>query len=606
MDKVKKVKMGGGAVDPVAALVDAGARSFVDRVAPDVLEEHPNGMRIGKVWMRGYYIADLPPGVRLDADRLLRPGADTWVSMFIRPLPPDVAATLCRRQTELVGTEIFDRRRGALGSPRRQAQIEAIAQAREEVEVRGRPIFHLSVYMAVYAASPELLEEVCRRVEDYMRGLRVAFYPARWMQPAVEYALLPAGTDRLRMVRNMTAGALGPLFPFTRRTYYDPQGFPYGVHGDSGTWVILDPFGPEVSNASHLIVGMPGMGKSAYLKRFIELAGVLGHRVIVVDLEGEYRSLVEDLGGAYLSLSRTCPHSINLLEPGVEGEDPFGGVLSALIGFLGLALGRPLAAVERQSIIPYCYHTLLERAGVDIEQRETWRPERPPTLRDLQHLMEEEGGTAAELAQLLYPYTSDNLYGNLFSRPTSVDVGRTPVVGFSLQGVSPDMLAPFMWLVVSLVWREITSAGGGQPVHLVIDEGWYLMRHPDVGMGLADMARRFRKHNAALHLATHFAGDLAGSEHAKAIRGAVGHVILFAQQPDEAEEIGKLFGLSSVEVVRLRVFGKGEALLLWNGGRYRIPLYIPLDPRRRWLFETGAEQMRERVVRQGVQPKTVE
>jgi hypothetical protein len=593
--------------EPVEAiLLDAGARDFVDQVAPTVYEEHADRMRVGDVWMRGYYVADLPTGVRLDADRFLRPGADTWVSIFIHPLPPEVAATLHRRRTELAGSEIFDRRRGALGSYGRQTQLAAVEQALQEIEVGGRPIYHFSLYMAVIAASEELLEEVCRRVEDYMRGLRVAFYRARWMQPVLEYSLLPAGTDRVRTVRNMTAGALGPLFPFTRRTYYDPAGIPYGLHAVNGTWVVLDPFGPEVSNASHLILGMPGMGKSAYLKRFLELAAVLGHRVVVVDLEGEYRPLVEDLGGTYVALSRTCPHSINLLDPGLGDEDPFGAALSTLIGFLGIAVGRPLTPVERQSIVPYCYHALLQKAGVDVDRPETWRQARQPTLDDLRRLMEEERGPAAELARLLYPYTSDNLYGRLFSRPTNVDISRTPVVGFTLQGVSEEMLAPFLWLVVSLVWREVTAAGGVQPVHLVVDEGWYLMRHPDVGRELGDMARRFRKHNAALHLATHFAQDLVTSEHAQTIRGAVGHVLLFGQQPEEARQIGELFGLSEVEIARLRSFGKGDALLLWNGGRVRVPIYVPLDPRRKWLFETGPEQRQAEAIRRGVKPVVVE
>lgn len=596
--------------DPVETILEdalaAGGRNFVDQVAPTVYEEHSDCVRVGDVWMRGYYVADLPAGINLDAERFLRPGADTWVSFYVRPLPPEVAATLHRRRTELAGTEIFDAKRGSLGSYGRQAQLAAVDQALQEIEIGGRPIYHFSLYMTVVAASQELLDEVCQHVEDYMTALRVAFHRARWMQPTLEYSLLPAGTDRIQMVRNMTAAALGPLFPFTRRVYYEPEGFPYGMHAVNGTWVILDPFAPGMANSSHLILGRPGTGKSAYLKRFVELSTVLGHRVIVVDLEREYAPLIEDLGGTYISLSRTCPYSINILDPGLGDDDPFGAALSALIGFMGIAVGRELTAVERKSIVPYCYHALLEKAGIDIDDASTWHTARQPTLSDLQRLMEEEGGPAASLAQLLYPYTSENLYGHLFSRPTNVDISQTPVVGFTLQGVSEEMLAPFLWLVVSLVWREVTAAGGVQPVHLVVDEGWYLMRHPDVGVALADMARRFRKHRAALHLATHFATDFVASQHAQVIRGAAGAVVLFGQQAEEAKDIGALFGLSEVETARLRSFGQGDALLIWDGGRFRVPIYVPLDPRRRWLFETGPQQRQAETIRRGITPTVVE
>ncbi len=607
LNLLRRLGRDGDEREPVETiLLDAGARDFVDQVAPTVYEEYADHVRVGDVWMRGYYVADLPPGAHLDAERFLRPGVDAWVSFYIRPLPPEVAATLHRRRTELAGSEIFDRRRGALGSYGRQAQLAAVDQALREIEVGGRPIYHFSLYMVVVAASEELLDEVCQRVEDYMKALRVAFHRARWMQPALEYSLLPAGTDRIQMVRNMTAGALGPLFPFTRRVYYEPDGFPYGLHAVNGTWVIMNPFARGMTNASHLILGRPGTGKSTFLKRFVELSAVLGHRVIVVDLEREYAPLIEDLGGTYISLSRTCPYSINVLDPGLGDEDPFGAALSALIGFMGIAVGRELTAVERKSIIPYCYHSLLEKAEIDVDDPTTWEQARQPTLDDLRRLMEEEGGPAAQLAQLLYPYTSDNLYGHLFSRPTNVDIGKSPVAGFTLQGVSEEMLAPFLWLVVNLVWREVTAAGGLQPVHLVIDEGWYLMRHPDVGVALGDMARRFRKHNAALHLATHFATDLVASQHAQVIRGAAGVVVLFGQQPEEAKEVGNLFGLSEVEIARLRGFGQGDALLLWDGGRAHIPIYVPLDPRRKWLFETGPEQRQAETMRRGVVPTVVE
>ena len=598
------------AVDPIDALLDsalaAGARDFVDQIAPTVYEERSDCARIGDVWMRGYYVADLPAGATLDAERFLRPGADTWVSFYIRPLPPEVASTLHRRRTELAGTEIFDQRRGSLGSYARQAQLAAVDQALQEIEIGGRPIYHFSFYMMVVAATEELLEEVSQRVEDYMTALRVAFYRARWMQPALEYSVLPAGTDRLQAVRNMTAAALGPLFPFTRRAYYEPEGFPYGLHAVNGTWVILDPFAPGMANASHLVLGRPGTGKSACLKRFVELSAVLGHRVIVVDLEREYEALIEDLGGTYISLSRSCPHSINILDPGLGDDDPFGAALSSLLGFMGIAVGRELTAAERKSIVPYCYHALLEKAGIDIDDASTWATGRQPVLSDLQRLMEEEGGPAAQLAQLLYPYTSENLYGRLFSRPTNVDISQTPIVGFTLQGVSEEMLAPFLWLVVSLVWREVTAAGGAQPVHLVVDEGWYLMRHPDVGIALADMARRFRKHRAALHLATHFADDFVASQHAQVIRGAAGVVVLFGQQSEEAQAVGQLFGLSEVEIARLRSAGQGDALLVWDGGRIHVPIYVPLDPRRRWLFETGPVQRQMETERRGITPTVVE
>lgn len=598
---------GGDEAEPMAGLlVDAGARGFVDAVAPRELEEGKDWMQIGEVYMRGYYLADLPAGSELLGENLIRPGrVDAWTSMFIRPLPPETAVTLHRRRTELAGTEVFNARRGSMGSYGRRAQLQAVDEGIQEMELGGRPLFHLCLYMMLVASSKEVLEEISTRVEDHVQALRVPFHRATWMQQQVEYSVLPAGTDRVVAApRNMTAGALGSFFPFTRQVYYEPGGFPYGVHADDGTWVILDPFGPDVANSSHLIVGRPGLGKSAFMKRYMEIAALLGHRVFVIDREREYQALVEDLGGVYITLSRGCPWSINVLEPGI-GDDPFNVALSHLIGFLSIAVGRPLSAIERRTVIPGCYHGLLETMGIDIDDPEGWDG-RVPTLADLQDYMQERGREAEEIARLMYSYTSPKRFGSLFSQPTNVDAAQAPVIGFSLQGVDDDMLPAFTWAVATLVWQEVTRAGGVQPVDLFVDEGWFLMRYPDVAQELSDMGRRFRKRMAALHLATHFADDLVRSSHAQTVRGAATNVVLFGQLPEEAKLIGEMFSLSPVEVHRLRTAGKGEALLLWNAGQAHIPLFVPLDPRRLPLFETGAAQAAEAALREGVTPTVVE
>jgi hypothetical protein len=90
------------------------------------------------------------------------------------------------------------------------------------------------------------------------------------------YSLLSMGTDRLRTWRNMTADALGAMFPFTKKVHYDPEGHHHGIRKYNGTWVVLNPLAPEMDNASELVLGRPGRGKSAYFKQQIDLLVTLG------------------------------------------------------------------------------------------------------------------------------------------------------------------------------------------------------------------------------------------------------------------------------------------------------------------------------------------
>ena len=51
-----------------------------------------------------------------------------------------------------------------------------------------------------------------------------------------------------------------------------------------------------------LVYGMMGSGKSTLLKKLIETQTLFGDYVRVLDPSGEYRGLVQELGGKYLSL----------------------------------------------------------------------------------------------------------------------------------------------------------------------------------------------------------------------------------------------------------------------------------------------------------------
>jgi acid phosphatase family membrane protein YuiD len=87
----------------------------------------------------------------------------------------------------------------------------------------------------------------------------------------------------------------------------------------------------------------------------------------------------------------------------------------------------------------------------------------------------------------------------------------------------------YLWLITNLVWTAVSAAAAAQPIHLFVDEGWHLLQYAGTAAELGAMARRFRKHYAAIHLATQFGQDLARNSDAEVIHDAVGIVTLFEQ-----------------------------------------------------------------------------
>jgi len=86
-------------------ILRSGEQTVVDHLAPSVLVEEPDCFQVGgDVWGRAYFVADLPPGMVLNVETVLRFAGDTWWSWFIYPEPEtEIHPALKHRRTTLYG-----------------------------------------------------------------------------------------------------------------------------------------------------------------------------------------------------------------------------------------------------------------------------------------------------------------------------------------------------------------------------------------------------------------------------------------------------------------------------------------------------------------------
>ncbi len=590
-DALKKVAPG-VMVEPVPGqdALRAGETTLQDDLAPSDLELKPDSFRMGNIHGRVYFIYDLPAGKTFDPTLLYHFPAQTWMSQFIWPEDEaQVREALKRRRTVLAASRIDDARQGRLGSFTRDRELGGAEAQLAELELQGETVYQMGWYIAVFASDAAGLDETSRRFEDALKRADASFYRASSLQEQGIHSLLPTGTDRLRRTRNMTSRAIGGMFPFVRKTYYEPErGMHLGVHRHTGTWVVLDPFASEVANGTMVVLGQSGRGKSTFFKSFVDTAVPLGHRVFAIDLENEFRPLCDDLGGVYIDMTRRGGNTINVLDLNPLAPDAPGEGLSVLKGFIRVAIGRKLSEIERNVVIHNAYMRLLRSAGIDFNNPATWGKPAPllsDFVAELRNVEQKQIGEG--LAACLIPYT-EGLYGQDFDRPTNVDVHGNPLVVFGLRGVSEDMLPLRIWQIQNFVWSHVIVPGQRQPTHVIVDEGWHLLRHEGMVADLAAMARRFRKYYAALYLATHFVEDMLRSPDAKAICDTADMVVLFGQKPSAVESLGALFGLNKAEMAELPRMGRGEAILI--RGQTHIPLYVPVPPERAELYSTSPKR----------------
>ncbi|MFD0409950.1 ATP-binding protein [Kitasatospora sp. NPDC127116] len=125
-----------------------------------------------------------------------------------------------------------------------------------------------------------------------------------------------------------TTDEVAGLFPFVLGAPLPAEGVPIGPDLLTHELVCFDPagwVGKLVQNPGVWVQGQPGCGKSALVKRICLVYSSYGHMVVVPgDVKGEYRELVEALGGQVVRIGRGLDR-INPLDSG-----PLRGRLSSL------------------------------------------------------------------------------------------------------------------------------------------------------------------------------------------------------------------------------------------------------------------------------------
>ncbi|MCC6192523.1 MAG: ATP-binding protein [Anaerolineales bacterium] len=692
---------------PQDVKLDQAARDpekLADLLAPALIEEHEHYLRVGEVVARGYLLYDFDPRAPVDLAAIVALPLDTTHALYLTAADPvQIRQQFKETETELKASTLVDARRGAITDWGRQAAIQSVEAARAELEIALQAPYFLHWYVLVWANDLAGLDRQCREFETALKVKDIRFYPATRRHLSVLQSTRPLARPAYKLKpRNMSAESLGSFFPFVRREYLDPEGWHFGLHRGNGLFVALNPFERGQSNASELVIGAPGGGKSVYLKQAIETVLALGHRVFVIDPEREYLRLAIDFHAPYVELgkhsepkrlelpagpegyrdglvalgelyealsaaplaeiqvqaltqsyqavcaaagilpdqpatwSRPVPplaalvsalaasgtpdaqelarvlryaealtggQVLNIMDLNLASENPWTSAAESLAAFVEAILGEHLDAPAFNALVE-CYQTTMEKWGFRADDLAHGQARRAaPTLSALVDTLTAHANPRSQaLAQVLLQYAY-GLYADLFNQPTTVDVGQAPLVVFGMRSLRENVertLAPvFAWQVLRLVWNEVVAGGAAQPVHLFIDEAWYLLEQPGAAHRLERMARSFRKYNAALHLATQDTHRLVSSPEARVIAEIARIKMLFGQESDSAvRRLGDLFGLSPAEQSDLLHVRKGEGLLLF-GNDVRLPLYVAVNPLRLARLATNREQQQAVAIASG-------
>jgi hypothetical protein len=437
-----------------------------------------------------------------------------------------------------------------------------------------------------------------------------------------------------------TTTQLCGLFPFVAGSGTPAAGTPVGRHQLWGEVVCLDPLAwlraGLVTNPGVFVLGQPGTGKSALVKRLVTGAVAFSTRVLILgDTKPDYTPLVRYLGGQVIRIGRGLDR-INPLDAG-----PLGAALRTMTGpdaeqlrqevrSRRLSLLLALATLIREARISNAEEVILGRAIDLLDDRSPGLA--APTVADVLRVIEEgpdilRSAARAATAQryqdrvgelvftldLLCTGSLAGVFDGPTSQPINLDAPAVSVDISAVKAAGDKLLTAAMLCTWSYGFgcvdaaSALTEAGGGpRRSYLgVMDELWRALRGAPGLVEHADSLTRLNRAKGMAHIMiTHSLADLdalATEEDRAKARGFMDRsaiTILAGLPPRELARVNEITPLTGPErglvaswsapesyQAGARHPGRGKYLIK-TGERLGIPVQLTLVGPEFLLYDT--------------------
>lgn len=200
------------------------------------------------------------------------------------------------------------------------AQLEMIESYFSEINRGGNAMKLIALRIFVPGGSLAVCEANALRVRGDIEALtckaavfldegksdwRAMFLPMQKQQTS-QYRRKPQG---------VLASQLGYGLGFSYQQIADPNGYDYGSTGTFGpAFIDFGTTTPQRENYNGVVSGSTGSGKSTFLKKLIVDRAMRGDYARVFDVVGDFRTLINHLGGRVVSFGGASGYMINVFQ----------------------------------------------------------------------------------------------------------------------------------------------------------------------------------------------------------------------------------------------------------------------------------------------------
>ncbi|MGN1332867.1 MAG: VirB4-like conjugal transfer ATPase, CD1110 family [Lachnospiraceae bacterium] len=342
------------------------------------------------------------------------------------------------------------------------------------------------------AATRKELEDNIFELQNILEGFSCKLIRLDNRQEQGFMSSLPLGNNTIEVKRTFVTKDIASLIPFTTKELYSSKGQYYGMNSLSNNVIMVDK--KRLVNPNSLIFGMPGYGKTFFVKREIfDVFLKTSDDILIIDPEGEYEWLVKSLGGQVIKVGLNSPIYINPMEIDLtcnkndEDYEPIAAKCNFIVSLCEQILGKN-GELDKDKI------GVIDQACKAIYHRyeSNPNPENMPILEDLyqelRNMPDEMKKIGMNLSVSLSRYVTGSL--SYFNHRSNVNI-KHRLVCFDLKEMDANQRDLTMLIIQEAIWNRVKiNRAKGMYTRVNVDEFHLLLKHPNTAAYSVEMWKR--------------------------------------------------------------------------------------------------------------------
>jgi type IV secretion system protein VirB4 len=462
----------------------------------------------------------------------------------------------------------------------KESQVRELGDAIKEIELHGNYFGRFSLTVVIYDVDLAAVERACAEFYKVFSVHDAQLYEEKYNLLNAFLAAVPGNHDfNLRHLYLLNTNYADLSFLFTlhcgaRRNAHLRGEYLAVLETNHHTPYFLNLHYRDVAHT--MILGRTGSGKS-FLGSFLltNLQKYQPH-TFIFDLGGSFESLTQLFGGSYVRIGiDSTEFKINpfSLPPTKENLDFLTLFVKVLIQGAGSVELDP--ATERD-----LYYQIENLYAVD------------PALRTLGVLANTLGHS---LAGQLAKWTRGGQFGFLFDNAEdTISFSKFQCFDFQAMSQYPELLGPLLFYILHRANAVIADRNLSSVFKtFFIDEAWVFLRNPAIERYVVEALKTWRKHNAAMILATQSLDELKRSSILDVIVESCATKIFLANPDMDRELYRRQFHLNENEAELITTLIPKQQFLIKTPELAKV-LNLTVDSKSYWLYTNDPYDNRRR------------